>query len=276
MKVNGKNIPSRLLGEGGYNKTYVSLKPFPFEVDGKTYTQRWIKKIPKLNKDDDLFSAMNHAKRAVRLWNELNPKYPAVALPKERGWLAPYIPGKQASDQQVFDKQIEIYRQRRRIVADACGDNNFLLFNGEIFCVDIDQAVIAIGSPVSKRIADDLIEFGHENSVMEDYWDDYEKNDGMVKSVQLTKTLFYLEQQLKPEQILDKYITAPILEKLADYQKNKQIITQQVLDELLELTKATTAKASSTVGNYGSFWFQNMVSKVANVIYQESPKALKQ
>lgn len=224
MKINGKVIRWEKLGKGGYNTTYLSREPFEYEIDGTPYNQRWVLKIPQKDRKDELFGKMNAPERAVRLWNQLNPNLPAIEVPELKGWIAPYINGKQASDEAVVQKQIELYRDHRRIVVDACGDHNFLSFEGEVICVDVDAAVHE-QSPISRRIVDEVVELDAEVPNYEDYWHDYATTHQMPKSVQMTKTLLYLDAAIGPERIPDRLITAKNLEKLHTYQQQKKPLT---------------------------------------------------
>ena len=236
MKVKGQLIKWDKVGEGNYNRTYISKEPFEYEIDGISYFQRWVLKIPKKDGIDDLKQEMNHPKRAVRLWNELNPTHPAVILPSEGGWLAPYLGYTKASDQEIAKTQIEIYRNTRRIIADACGVDNFLLFNGEVVCVDVDAALLA-NSPTSKRVLREVVEFGDEHSVYKSYWEQYSKNLGMPESVQVTKTLLYLDSQLRATDIQDKHINEKTIKALHEYQINNIPLTPQILNALVDKEK---------------------------------------
>jgi hypothetical protein len=253
MRINGRVVLWDMVGEGGYNRTYISKDSFPYEVNGVIYDQRWVRKIPKIDKQDKLYGEMNDPERAVRLWNELNPELPSVVLPENQGWLAPYLGSKKCTDDNVAQKQIEIYRNTRRIVADACGDGNFLSFDGEIICVDVDAAVHQ-SSPTSQRITSELLDSDYE-----DYWRYYAEKLGMQKSVTTTKTLLYLDSQLHPDEILDEHITSTTVAKLTRYQLRKIPVTRAVLDRLSsicpESQKAFTIEpvAATIVGGQSYF-----------------------
>ncbi len=227
------------VGSGTFNVTRISKDPFEYKIDGIPYHQRWVLKKPKWLKDsnkkrvkkDNIDYLMNRAERAVRIWNELNPDCPAVICPEEDGWLAPYVDGGTPTDEMVAKKQIELYRKKRRIVADGCGPGNFLLKDGEPICVDVDQALHTC-SPVSQKVHNELIFFGAAFSrTINEYWDD--ESFYMPRTVAVIKTLFYLESQLPQEEIDNRFITPDIIHALHRYRIYQWPITQQTLRNLL-------------------------------------------
>lgn len=267
MRINGQLVKWLPVGEGSFNKTYISKDVFEYIINGINYKQRWILKNPKKDRVDDLNEEMNDSKRAVRLWNELNSKTPAIELPELGGWLAPYFGDTAAKDIEIAKKQLDLYREHRRIVVDGCGKKNFLSFNGEIIIVDVDQALHS-DSPTSERILNEIVELGKKNSVCEKYWDDFSEHHNMPRSVQMIKTLLYLESQLPAIKILDKYIKADVIEKLHDYQIFNKIITTRVLESLLKPAKDAyqTENISTLVQRHGFFSPRAMPHKATKVI----------
>ncbi len=252
MRINGQIVRWLPVGEGGFNKTYVSQHSFSYDIDGIAYHQRWVLKVPKKRGQDELTVKMNHSSRAVRLWNELNPSRPAVELPEQGGWLAPYVPGLQASDEAITQKQIELYRDKGRIVVDACGNRNFIAFNGEVICVDVDAAV-NLDSPISRRILREVVEIDQDMENYQDYWKTYATYHGMKNAVQMTKTLLYLDNQLKHKIIPKQYISAEILKDLHLYQQQKMPITQVTLERLYRRHHVISEPSYSILNYFGLF-----------------------
>jgi hypothetical protein len=147
------------LGKGSYNKVYQSKdKLHIFKVQ--------IESPPQLD------SIPDRPDRSVRLWNEINPGFPAeiaqqitvpaVSIPAVYnaqkiliapqvniaggiydGWVCPYIKGKAPSDQEISNTIIDIFNRTGRIITDGPGNNNFKkMQNGKVICIDIGLALI--------------------------------------------------------------------------------------------------------------------------------------
>ena len=117
------------LGEGSFNFAYLS-------PDQKT-----VLKIPKHFSEDKPTDA---PKRAVRLWNELNPQYEQASVVNTGfgvGWICPFVAGKQASSTEIHLALIDIYNASGRIVLDALSPKNFLKIDEEVICIDVGFAL---------------------------------------------------------------------------------------------------------------------------------------
>lgn len=204
------------IGKGSYNSVSVSKENLT--ING--YSGRWVLKIPKCS---DYISMSN---RAVRKWNDLNPNYPALIT--KNGWIAPYIGNTPASDRQIANKLIDIYRRTRNIVGDAgAAGNNFLVHNGEVICVDVDHA-FRRGS-----FATDLFEAA-TNPGYHNFLNKCLKN-GYEKTVNVIKTLFYLEKNISNGDIHDKYLTTNVITKLHAYRYQNKAITVDILNTILDI-----------------------------------------
>lgn len=236
MRINGKIIKWRHLGGGGFNKTSVSEEPFSLTINGKTYHQYWVLKVPRAFGDCELSRKMNAPSRAVRIWNDMHPYSPAIEYPQLGGWLAPYKGSIEATDEETALQQLEDYRLYRRIFADACGYHNYLNVNGKIECIDVDVSHHR-NSPLCMRIDDEVIQFGKKNSNYGPYWHQYKTLFHRPKSVQMTKTLLYLEQQLNAEEILDCYLIPEMIDKLHSYERYQRPLCATTLQQLFEQTQ---------------------------------------
>ena len=131
----------RRLGEGSFNIAYRS-------ADGKS--------VFKVAMDD---SPSDTPERSVRLWNLINAHiHPPARLAREQityinkkgklitkwvnGWICPFIPGRQATDEEIRMALIDTFNRTGRIVADATAPNNFLtMSNGVTVCIDVGHAL---------------------------------------------------------------------------------------------------------------------------------------
>jgi ankyrin repeat protein len=204
------------LQKGTYNRVSVSTNDFTL---GR-YTGPWVLKTP-LSCD----TALSESRRAVRKWNSLNPKYPAYRT--KTGWIAPYLGNIPASDEQIANKLIDIYRQTRNIIFDAYVDNNFLLYNGEVICIDVDQS-LRRGS-----IASD--DWRSKNSLCFEQHLKRKSSDGYHLRIAVIETLLYLEEKLPEDKIKEEYITASMVAKLHNFRHEKQAITVGIMDTLLDI-----------------------------------------
>jgi hypothetical protein len=231
--ADGEFVKWELIGDGSFNTTYKSKEPFRYLVNGQSFHQTWIMKIPK--KDKDAFNnTLNDAERAVKLWNEINPKYPAAFLPHNQGWIAPFLGGATPTDKMIAKKMIQIYKKTRRIIADGCGDGNMKLFLDQVFCVDVDQA-LRRDSAVSQAFYKKVVTFNKKKSGLDSYWKQYEveyeeeEEDTLPLrplSVAVIRTLMYLETQLGADKILDKYITDKTISRLHIFREDKKPILE--------------------------------------------------
>ncbi len=115
------------LGKGSYNKAYVN----------QTKTE-----VLKIQLDS---SETDNPERSVRLWNAINSDKglpPARIDEQRKGWICPFVSGKQANDVEMRKALIDIFNKTGRIVVDAISPKNFLKTDkGSIICVDIGLAV---------------------------------------------------------------------------------------------------------------------------------------
>lgn len=204
------------LGNGTYNEVLVSQKDITIEG----YTGKWVFKVPN-------GCYISESARAVRKWNKLNPDYPAFKA--KTGWVAPYLGNTPASDRQISEKLIDIYRKTREIIADAGArrGNNFLLHQGEVVCIDVDHAFRR--NSIATRRLDAANDTNYDGFLSRcAVW--------LPLTITVIKALFYLEKNLSDNDIQDKYITASIIEKLPVFWHEKKTINVRIMDTLSEIT----------------------------------------
>ena len=101
--------------------------------------------VLKIQKDSAVLT--DKPERSVRLWNLLNPDLlpPARILemtPYGRGWVCPFVQGRQSTDKERVSAFIHIFNSSGRIIVDALGAGNFLTTaKGQVVCVDIGMAL---------------------------------------------------------------------------------------------------------------------------------------
>lgn len=124
LTIEGKKYS--FLGAGSFNIAYKSTTA-PYEVYKEPLSTTELTDLPD---------------RAVRLWNDINPTMPARVAGNGKGWIAPFISGTPASDQEISDALIDIYMRTGRVVVDAFVKSNFIkMGNGTIACIDIGSAL---------------------------------------------------------------------------------------------------------------------------------------
>ncbi len=205
------------LGAGSFNTAQTSNT----ELTIGGYTGRWVLKKPK----DAL--EYNEIGRAVRKWNLLNPEFPAYQT--QKGWLVPYLGRIQASDKQIAEKLVEIYQRTGEIIADACVQHNFLVYQGKVVCVDVDYA-LRRGSFTSEN-------FFHDDALIKDLLyciTNYADNHGKPNTARITQGLLYLEQQL-PNYAKHQEITLRMAYWLYWFYEAKEPLTKELMETLFEV-----------------------------------------
>lgn len=246
------------LGHGSYNnvtKIYAPRDkddPFPW-------------KVFKERRHNDILSEAN---RAVRKWNEFNPIFPAWVVDGDwscqylgrivlGGWVAPYLGNVPANDEQIALKVVDIYRNTRNIVADACGLMNFLFYEGNAVCIDVD---LACKMKRQSFASDDMFENCFGIGEMGQYW----KKCGVFKpkTVEIIKTLFFLEDCLNVTQIDNAFLTPEIIGIFNEYRKlNVRILPYNInkLCEQFNIDFRLDDPASLLQANLGIFAAKNVL-----------------
>ena len=145
------------------------------------------------------------------------------------GVIIPYFGNTQASDTEIALKVLEIYRKSRNIIADATVRGNFLRYRGRTICVDLDCA-LQRGS-----IASDTFMSEDMREQFEELWN--KEYDTYPCTTDLIQTLFYLEEQLNPDEITDEYLTSELVGKFNMCRYNKiqlSILNIQTLMEIIQ------------------------------------------
>ncbi len=184
----------KVLGHGSYNRVWKSTNPSAL-LKETTYQGPWILKNP-IKANSPVLNAMNDPKRSVRLWNEINPSL--LAGLHKSGWVAPFLDNTRPStDEETAQKCIEIYKATRRIVVDAASQGNFLTHKDskEVRLVDMDLALKRTNSQASLDFSANLDER------FESYWSDKTLLKTMPKSIEVTRNLLFLEDNLSSDLI---------------------------------------------------------------------------
>ncbi len=214
-------IPWIHINHGSYNSVYRSAEQHTIEGQ----TGYWVRKDPLEidEEDNDLIdAAMCDSERAVRKWNTVNPLHPAWQI--DNRWIAPYVGEQQATDLEIAKKVVQIFQLTGEIIVDACGQNNFLTHQGQVFCVDVDLAL--------RR--NSIASENYYNTVVIRDFDQY--TSGYASSRPLTvaaiKTLLYIEAQCNVSTINYSLITHPISDKLRLFRLQQKPISPTMLNVL--------------------------------------------
>ena len=202
------------LGEGGYNHVTVSSQDLT--IGG--YSGKWVFK--KSINDTKLVSKSS---RAVRKWNILNPDFPAFET--TRGWIAPFLGDSPASDADIANKLIDIYLRTREIIADPYANHNFLVYQGNVICIDVDFS-LRRGSFASEDWLNDRT---LSNSLVEAYCI-------KPKSIAIVQTLLYLQKYIPDNAIKNEYINQYLINKLHLFRIKEEPISADLLDTMLGLS----------------------------------------
>lgn len=220
----------KLYGKGSYNVVFKSKEDITLKANETTHTGSVVIKIP--NQQDDL----NNPERAVRVWREINPDLPAeltevnVNKMSLQGWMAPFVEGREGRDAEVAAGVRQVYLKSRRIIADACTSGNFIVSKGVPICVDVDVAFKrhSVASEIYlKNLSREYIRF----------WSTPYNRENFPFTIKTIKSLFYMETFLKPDDILDKYISEPVLDLVYLCLEKHIPIEKDDLDSFHELSK---------------------------------------
>jgi hypothetical protein len=224
-----------VLGEGSYNRVWKSAFPTPESlVAGDSYEGPWVLKYPIVD-NDPITDALNERERGVRLWNEINHTLPRAGF-YNKGWVAPYInDSRPATDDEITQKTVEIYCDTRRITLDAATRGNFLtqLKTGEVILVDMDLALKRRTSVASLNFAQNLEErFAR-------YWTNAELQKSMPNTINITRNLLFLEDNLSADEInelcREKQMTVKNVQSLTWLRLNKKPLTDIVFRKIAHL-----------------------------------------
>lgn len=207
------------LGSGSYHRVLISSE----DLTLGGYTGRWVLKTII---DDN--QAISQRDRAVRKWNLHNPDFPAfkITFKSKKAWIVPYLGKTPASDEQIANKLIEIYRRTKEIIADAYCSNNFLVHQGKVICIDVDFS-LRRGSFASESWLDSP---RLTDSLLQEYLE-------RPKIISVIQVLLYLQEHLAEDEIKEEYITLNLIQKLHLFCIQNEPINAEMLDFLLEFSK---------------------------------------
>ena len=218
---------------GSYNLAYKS-------ANGKRVLKRPI----------DESYATDSPERMVRVWNLINPNFPAQVIynvaRESVAWVAPFIKGVEPTQAEIAQKILEIYEKTGRIVADAFVTSNFIkVENGSIVCIDVGAAFFLESRSDLKRIHSKVsLESWQEGSEEKSrrpmslvYRDTFARRYRDSVIIKVTKALLYLQMH-RPDcrHVSVMGENATLINSLAwGYDENAKTPEQLIknLDELL-------------------------------------------
>lgn len=241
------------VGAGSFNQVFVSKKAFTLKINEQSYHCRWVRKKP-LEKN-----LQSECRRAVRVWNELYSDNPATQNPLNKyEWLAPYFGYHKANDSQAAEAVVKVYKKTGRIVVDACGADNVLVHHNEVKIIDIDVALNP-HSPASKDFARREIQYNPVRCGYDDFWDGQVAS--MPKTVNVIKTLCYLEQQLGELGDIRVMLDLPMVELLHSYRIGHRVID---IETLIMLSKNSEDEKKLNNGYAQGRFFSSMSGDVSD------------
>ena len=187
-------ITWKYLGSGSFNDAYHAT------IEGLGHL---VYKIPKASSTSNpgeyspALKAMDTPLRAVRLWDKVNPDFPANIY--EKGWTAPFIEGTQPDPKEICDAIVDLYGRTGRVLADAMVRGNLKKTRtGEIICVDVGAA-LKLEEELEVEKSEASLDFWRE--MKEAYNRNFKKNSNnlvYVSIYNMTKALLVL-QQFRPD-----------------------------------------------------------------------------
>jgi|GEM_PF-2719488 len=242
------------LGKGTYNEALISSQSL--NING--YCGRWVLKIPEHK------SLYNSVERAVRKWKIHNPGLPVYSL--KESWLVPYLGNIEATDKQIAEKLLDIYQRSGEVIADACGTNNFLMFQNQVVCIDMDLSLRR-----RSFASEDYLKKVVSTNIFETYLNTYEFSSPRLKPKAVTyiRTLLYLEDQI-PNYALHQHVTSKIMAWLNMFRLEREPLSDDVMDMLFDIEKLDSNHKIPDVCFNLSFF------RVALQAKQEGPLTLEQ
>lgn len=169
--------------------------------------------------------------RSIRLWNLLNPGFPAKVAylhKKAIGWIAPFIRGTQPMSDEIIKKLFEIYQQTGRVVVDGFVKTNFIkTVNGDVVCIDVGFA-LQLENRKGRQQSEESLDFWNRNCMSRVYTDtffDTEKEfPHLVPIIDATKALLYLQMH-RPDfrQVAYLYLNKALMKELVmGYDENNK------------------------------------------------------
>lgn len=226
------------LGRGSYNTVWRSNFSAPMNlVSGESYQGPWVLKYP-IPSSKPILDAMNNKHRAIRVWNEINHTLPKAGLHK-LGWVAPFIKDvRQASDDEIAQKLLEIYCDTRRIVVDAATEGNFVtdIGTGEVVLIDVDLAIKRSQSRASQDFHHILYD------QFASYWDDPSLVKLRPQAIEMIRNLLFLEENLDFKLIdklcYEKHLTCKNIQTLTWFRTTHTPLTFDVFIQIATLNEA--------------------------------------
>lgn len=118
---------------GNHNLAYLSVD------------RKWVLRMPILSDE----SSIDYPARLCRLWNLINPEYPAVVC--DDVWISPFVESAKSkvgttvvpTSVEISKKILQIYQATGRVLLDAFVKNNFVkAVNGDVVCIDVGAAFL--------------------------------------------------------------------------------------------------------------------------------------
>lgn len=205
---------------------------------------------------------LDKPERLVGLWNKFNSGLDFEARLHEDpelgdGWIAPFIPGRQATDEEIFEAAIDIFNRSQRIVLDAAGEGNFITMEdekGATVCVDFGLAIQTVKTDESDNAL--CLEEWQERKVS--YQSECEVTERFFpKTVAVNKSLLFIQAYCPDMTNVDFLRTGSygLAERLAaaydaqvgEVDADSDPLVQAALEELAKFNELTNARGARDV-----------------------------
>lgn len=211
--------------EGGtYSK--ISFTKKKYSING--FNCKWVIKQPR--DISDIPQGIHSPIFACEKWNKMNPAIPAYFSEALNLWISPYLGKIHPNAFRVKTTILNVYHRTGIILAEGFMLQNFLLYHGQIYCVDMDFAIDPI-SPSSDWVFNQLI--------CTRGFDEYFSAEGLgdISTKNLIKTLFYVEQELRHVHFNRALLTLWTIDKLHHFRESGYHIYAMTLEILIHLQK---------------------------------------
>ncbi|MDF1756991.1 MAG: ankyrin repeat domain-containing protein [Legionellaceae bacterium] len=173
----------------------------------------------------DLLDPLMRTSRRLKIWNYINPKYPAKDLGV--GIEVPFFENTSVpTQQQCHDLLIELYREKRVLIADAYITGNIVkLESGEVICLDEEHCVCEDDEP-----GEQYLQFLYKTGKYEELSRVTIEENHIIASI---CTIIYLRNQISPENVKARYVREDLIDVLYAWRQVDRELTVFEIEKLI-------------------------------------------
>jgi hypothetical protein len=211
-QVQQQIISFKLIGEGSYNLVLSTISEVAIEDNPP---QSWVLKQPKEIYEGEL--PMNMTSRAHRKFTQIYPDVPVFDIPVNQGLVLPFFESAPNDDKLLAETVLSIYQNTRMIIADGGLPSNFGFYEDKLICIDMDLA-LSRDSILSDEYYNQVI----STSRYDRFFEQIAETQHTYGTLELIKTLFYIENQLHKVEFDTHLISQWMIERLHAYRLANQ------------------------------------------------------